>query len=105
MEKKSDSDLLDSMTVNNGDTIPEYFIRFAGSVPVSQSGGRFYCSSATTASYFRMPVALTALTDTIAFRSRKNLEALKFAVAIHLKNQRGTFDMSKEEAHFSELLA
>lgn len=105
LEKKSDPDLVYSMSISNGDSIPEYFIRFSGSYPIQQIAGRFVCSGTITANYFRMPTQLTALTDTIDFRTRKCLEAMKLATAIYLKNQRGTFDMSKEEALFAELLA
>ena len=105
MEKKSDADLLYTMAINSGDLIPEYFIRFAGTYPVQQENGRFICGATLTAKYYRMPSQIVALADTIDFRSRKSLEAIKLASAIYLKEQRGTFDMKNEKERLAELLA
>lgn len=107
IEKKNDPDLLAQMAVVNGSDIPEYFIRFAGNVPVQQIAGKFVHTATTsiTANYFKMPDALTALSSNIPFRNRRNIEALKLAAAISLKSQRGVYDMKNEEANFAELLA
>lgn len=103
--KNKNIELMDEITVNNGDVVPEYFMEFAGNVPVAFSNGRFVSSGSLSVKYFRMPTALTVIGDTIPFRDRRNIEALKLATAIYLKEQRGTFDMKNEKARLSELLA
>lgn len=107
---KNDPEFLYSMSIANGDIVPDNFEKFAGVVPVSilNSGGdrRFFFSETTapTVQYYGVRPIVIALTDTIPFKGLY-LEAVKFAAAIALKEQRGTFDMKNEKARLAELLA
>lgn len=107
---KDDPEFLYSATVSNGETVPDNFEKFAGIVPVSilNSGAdrKFFFSETTapTVQYYGTRIPVTVVADIIPFKGLY-AEAVKFAAAVFLKEQRGTYDMKNEKARLAELLA
>jgi hypothetical protein len=107
---KNDPEFIFDLGIINGQVVPDNFMKFAGNVPVTikDTGGQrqfFHTQSGTpSVKFYVMRPTLSALSDNIPMKSEHS-EALKLCAAIYLKEQRGTYDMTKEKERLEALLA